>query len=544
MSIVIVPTRAYADQRPGTAGLRKKVAIFRQQGYLENFVQAIVDAVPELKGASIVVGGDGRFWNREAVQLLLRVAAANGVAKAYVARGGLLSTPAASLEIPRRGAAGGFILSASHNPAGPEGDFGIKFNLASGGQAPEALTERMHARARELHRYKTLDTDETVDLDLAGETQLGGMAVEVFEPVEHWAATMERLFDFDRIRDWLANGHRVAFDAMHAVTGPYAHAVLVERLGAAAGSVLNGKPLPDFGGKHPDPNPHTAAHLVQLANGESAPDLAAASDGDGDRNMILGPGLFVAPSDSLAILAANARRVPGYRDGLAGIARSMPTSRAADRVAAKLGVPLYETPTGWRFFCNLLDAGKVTLCGEESFGTSSNHAREKDGLWAVLFWLDLLATTGRSVAELVHGHWAEYGRDVYLRNDWEIADVAKGADVMGQLGESTKALAGRRFAGLEVERADIFSYKDPVDGRVSANQGVRVFFAGGERVVYRLSGTGTAGATLRVYLERHLPNPDRQRLAARDTLATLMQASREIARIKDITGLEAPSAVI
>jgi phosphoglucomutase len=544
MSVIIVPTRAFTDQRPGTAGLRKKVAVFRQPHYLENFVQAVFDAVPALKGARLVVGGDGRFWNREAIQVLLRIAAANGVTHAAVGRGGLLSTPAAALEIPARGAAGGFILSASHNPGGPEGDFGIKFNLANGGQASEKLTALIHARARELHRYKTLEGDETVDLDLLGESQLGPMQVEVFDPVAHWVSTMERLFDFERMRDWLKRDGRIAFDAMHAVTGPYAQALLVERLGAPARSVLNARPAPDFGGLHPDPNPHVAHHLLTLAMGDAAPDLIAASDGDGDRNMILGRGCFVAPSDSLAVLAAHAHRFPGYRDGLAGLARSMPTSRAVDRVAARLGVPLYETPTGWRFFCNLLDAGKVTLCGEESFGTSSSHAREKDGLWAVLCWLNLLALERRPVADIMQAHWAEYGRDYYLRNDWEIADAQKGAEVMAQLGETIKTLAGNRLMGLEVERADQFDYTDPVDGSVSKAQGIRVFMTSGERMVYRLSGTGTSGATLRVYLERHEARVEHQQAAAVDMLADLMQVSAELARIKAITGLESPTAVI
>lgn len=544
MSVVIVPTRAFPDQRPGTAGLRKRVAVFRQAHYLENFVQSVFDAEPGLRGASIVVGGDGRHWNREAIQALLKVAAANGVTQAFVARGGLLSTPAAALEIPARGAAGGFILSASHNPGGPDGDFGIKFNLANGGQASERLTERIHARARELHRYRILETDETVDLDMPGATHLGDMQVEVFDPVERWVATMERLFDFARLRAWLAAGHSVCFDAMHAVTGPYAQAVLVERLGAPARSVINAKPLPDFAGKHPDPNPHGAPHLITLSAQAEAPDLIAASDGDGDRNMILGKGCFVPPSDSLALLAAHAHCVPGYQAGIRGLARSMPTSRAVDRVAAKLGVPLHETPTGWRFFCNLLDAGLVTLCGEESFGTSSDHAREKDGLWAVLFWMDILAATGKSVAQLLSEHWAEFGRDYYLRADWEISDAAQAATLMTRLSEAVKTLPGQRFLGLTVERADIFQYTDPVDGSVSRNQGVRVFLASGERIVFRLSGTGTTGATLRVYHERHVTRTDQQHAEPREMLADLMQVAADIANIREITGLEQPSAVV
>jgi phosphoglucomutase len=544
MSIAIVPTRAFADQRPGTAGLRKRVAVFRQPGYLENFIQAVFDAQPELKGGSLVVGGDGRFWNREAIRSLLCIAAANGVAQVSVARGGLLSTPAASMEIRARGATGGFLLTASHNPGGPEGDFGIKFNVASGGQASEALCERIFARSREIHRYKLFENAPEVDLDELGRTQLGAMAVEVFDPVPAYADALERLFDFERIRGALRNGLKVHFDAFNAITGPFAEEVLVRRLGVPASSVVHAKPLPDFGGKHPDPNPQTCAALVALAGRADAPDLLAASDGDGDRNMILGKGVLVSPGDSLAVLAANAQRVPGYAAGLRGLARSMPTSRAVDRVAAKLGIPLHETPTGWRFFCNLLEAGRISLCGEESFGTSSDHAREKDGLWAVLFWLDLLAATGASVRELLERHWAEFGRDYFMREDWQIPDGALGKSVLDGAVAALPTLAGRRCGALVVASADSFAYTDPVDGSVSRNQGLRVLFEGGARGVLRASGTDTAGLTLRFYLERHAAPGTDHGLAPAQALAEVAAAMHELTRVRELTGLVGPKLVV
>jgi len=544
MSVTIVPTRAFADQRPGTAGLRKRVAVFKQPFYVENFVQAVFDAHPDLKGGSLVLGGDGRYWSREAIRSCLRVIAANGVDKVFLAKGGLLTTPAAAMEIRARGASGGFLLTASHNRGGPEGDFGIKFNVATGGQASEQLTERIFARSREIHRLKLLDDAPEIELDELGIHACGPLEVHVFDPVPAYADAMAALFDFDRIRAAVLGGLRVHFDAMHAATGPFAHAVLVERLGLDPKSIAHGTPLPDFGGKHPDPNPRDCAQLVALASRDDAPDLLAASDGDGDRNMILGRGVMVSPGDSLAVLAANAHLLPGYRGGLKGVARSMPTSRAIDRVAAKLGIPCHETPTGWRFFCNLLEAGKVTLCGEESFGTSSSHAREKDGLWAVLAWLDLLAATKRSVREVLEQHWAEFGRDYYLRQDWTIADAGQAKQVMDGLIAQLPTLAGREVEGLTVARADSFAYTDPVDGTVSKNQGVRIELAEGARIVFRLSGTDTAGATLRIYLEKHAPpGGDHARLAV-DVLAPLAETAKALSRISAITGLNGPGAVI
>lgn len=544
MNIPAVPTRPFDDQRPGTAGLRKTVARFSTPHYLENFVQSVFDCWPKLKGATLVIGGDGRFYNREAIAVLLRIAAANGVKKCVVGREGLLSTPAASLLIPKVGAAGGFILSASHNPGGPDGDFGIKFNVDNGGQASETLTEAIYARSRVIDRYLIVPEECRIELGRVGVQSFAGMPVEIVDPVAHYATVMQRCFDFERMGSLLkAGGFRMRFDALHAVTGPYATEIFEGRLGAPAGTVLNAKPLPDFGGGHPDPNPHDARDFVSLYEGQGAPDFGAASDGDGDRNMILGPGMVVSPGDSLALLAANARLAPGYRDGLAGLARSMPTSRAADRVAAKLGIPCYETPTGWRFFSNLLDAGKVTLCGEESFGTSSSHAREKDGVWAVLFWLNILAVRREPLPQILISHWAEYGRDFFQREDYEIPDTARAAEVMKWLEASLPGLGGKSIGGLRVESADSFTYEDPIDHSVSRNQGLRVFTADGGRMSFRLSGTGTRGATLRVYLERHETDTSKHGQTAQAALAGLSKAAQAVARLEELTGLKGPTQV-
>ena len=544
MNIPAVPTRPFDDQRPGTAGLRKTVARFATPHYLENFVQSVFDCWPALKGATLVIGGDGRYWNREAIDVVLRMAAPNGVKRCVVGRDGLLSTPAASLLIPKVGAAGGFILSASHNPGGPDGDFGIKFNVDNGGQASETLTEAIYARSRTLDRYFIVPEAAAIDLGRVGNQNFSGMQVEIVDPVAHYATVMQQCFDFDRMRSLLkAGGFRMRFDALHAVTGPYALEIFERLLGAPAGTVLNARPLPDFGGGHPDPNPHDAHAFVSLFDGRDAPDFGAASDGDGDRNMILGPGAVVSPGDSLAILAANARRVPGYKDGLAGLARSMPTSRAPDRVAAKLGIPCYETPTGWRFFSNLLDAGKVTLCGEESFGTSSNHAREKDGVWAVLFWLNILAVRREPLPQILKSHWAEYGRDFFLREDYEIPDTAHAAEVMKSLEVALPGLAGKSADGIQIESADSFTYTDPVDGGVSKNQGLRVFTADGGRMSFRLSGTGTRCATLRVYLERHERDAAKQGQTAKTALVSLSRAAQALARLEELTGLKGPTQV-
>ena len=539
----VVATTPYPDQRPGTSGLRKRVPVFEQPHYLENFVQAVLDVAALPPGATLVLGGDGRYGNLRAVQTILRLAAANGVGRVIVGRGGLLSTPAASCVIRERAAAGGFILSASHNPGGPAGDFGIKYNLANGGPAPEHFTDAVAARTRTLAEYRTLDAPDA-PLDALGTHAPGAMAVEVVDPVADYAALVERRFDFDAIRGLFAGGFRMRFDAMHAVTGPYAAEILERRLGAPAGTVVNGTPLPDFGGGHPDPNLTYAPELVAELWGAGAPDFGAASDGDGDRNMILGRGFFVTPSDSLAVLAANATLAPGYARGLAGVARSMPTSAAADRVARALGIPCYETPTGWKFFGNLLDAGRITLCGEESFGTGSDHVREKDGLWAVLFWLNVLARRpGESVEQIVRAHWARFGRNYYTRHDYEAVPSEAAAGVMGQVRGQLLALPGATLAGRTVEAADDFTYHDPVDGSVSTGQGVRVLFADGSRLVYRLSGTGTEGATLRLYIEAFEPDPARQDQDAQAALAPLVEAALALGGLRERTGRDAPTVI-
>ncbi len=542
MTAKLVATTPFPDQKPGTSGLRKKVAVFRQPRYVENFVQAIFDAIPGRAGATLVIGGDGRFFNREVVQTALKMAAANGFSRVLVGRGGLLSTPAASCVIRKYGAIGGLVLSASHNPGGPDGDFGIKFNTANGGPAPEDVTAAIFARTLALTEYRIVEAPD-LDLDAVGETRLGDMAVTILDPVADYLDLMRTLVDFDAIRALFAGGFRMRFDAMSAVTGPYAHAILEGELGAAPGTVVNGTPQPDFGGHHPDPNPVHCHDLYDLMLSPEAPDFGAASDGDGDRNMIVAPGLFVTPSDSLAILAAHAHRAPGYAAGLAGVARSMPTSRAVDRVAASLGIPAYETPTGWKFFGSLLDAGRITLCGEESAGTGSNHVREKDGLWAVLLWLNVLAATGTPARDLVHAHWARFGRDYYTRHDYEEIDAEAAKTLMDGLRAKLDALPGQRFGDLTVATADDFRYVDPVDGSVTAQQGIRIGFAEDARVVYRLSGTGTAGATLRVYIERFEPASGRLDRPVAEVLASAVAAAGAIADIAALTGRDAPSVV-
>ncbi|WP_126975147.1 alpha-D-glucose phosphate-specific phosphoglucomutase [Frigidibacter oleivorans] len=542
MQIATHRSPGFPDQKPGTSGLRKKTRVFLTPGYLENFVQAILDATGGAGGRTYVLGGDGRYFNDRAVQVILRMAAANGAARVIVGRGGILSTPAASNLIRQRATDGGIILSASHNPGGIDEDFGIKFNTPNGGPAPESVTEAIFARARETGEFRILETQD-IDLDSLGETTLGGMTVEVVDPVAGYAALMETLFDFAAIRAMFAAGFTMRFDAMHAVTGPYATDILEGRLGAAPGTVINGTPLPDFGGGHPDPNPTWAATLMDEMMGPDAPDFGAASDGDGDRNMIVGRGCYVSPSDSLAVLAEHAAVAPGYARGLAGVARSMPTSAAADRVAQALGIPAFETPTGWKFFGNLLDAGRATICGEESFGTGSDHVREKDGLWAVLLWLNILAATGKPVAQLLADHWARFGRTYYSRHDFEAVDKALADALVGDLRAALPGLPGREVAGMTVATADDFAYTDPVDGSTSAQQGIRVVFADGSRFVLRLSGTGTEGATLRLYLERYEPDPARQAQEVQAALAPVIAAAEEIAGIAARTGRTAPDVV-
>ena len=529
----------FLDQRPGTSGLRKKVRHFETPHYLAMFVQAIFDGVGNLQGSTIALGGDGRYFNREASAIILRMAAAHGIAKVVVGKGGILSTPAVSNIIRARSLQGGIILSASHNPGGPDGDFGIKYNVGNGGPAPESVTEAIFAVSKTLTGYEILDAAAgSIDLDRVGVQKLGPLSVEVVDSVADYAALMERLFDFERMRAWL-QGNGLLFDAMHAVTGPYAEEILVKRLGAPRTSVINAVPKPDFGNHHPDPNPAHAEELMARLWAADAPALGAASDGDGDRNMILGPRLAVTPSDSLAVLAANASLIPAYAKGIKGVARSMPTSRAADIVAKELGVESFETPTGWKFFGNLLDAGRVTLCGEESYGTGSDHVREKDGLWAVLFWLNLLAVTGKSVPQIMDAHWRRFGRHYYSRHDYEALDAARANDIMNGLRGRLADLQGR--GGIEL--ADDFRYQDPIDNSVSEKQGVRLVFGHGGRLVLRLSGTGTEGATLRLYIEKFEPRGGNLGLDPQVALADLINDAEAIIGIKKISGRTRPDVV-
>lgn len=543
MNIRTIKTTPFNDQKPGTSGLRKAVPDFQKPHYLENFIQSIFDSLEGCGGKTLVLGGDGRYYNRQAIQIILKMAAANGFAKVLVGSGGIMSTPAASCIIRKYQTLGGIILSASHNPGGPEGDFGVKYNTSNGGPAPEKVTEAIYDRSKVIEEYKILEASD-IDLDKLGEFKLGDMTVEVIDSVQPYSQLMESLFDFERIQELLTSGKfRMCMDSLHAVTGPYAKSILEGRLGAPAGTVTNGTPLEDFGGGHPDPNLVYAHDLVEILYGDNAPDFGAASDGDGDRNMILGNKFFVTPSDSIAVLTANAHLVPGYSQGLAGVARSMPTSGALDRVAAKLGIDCYETPTGWKFFGNLLDAGKATLCGEESFGTGSNHVREKDGLWAVLFWLNILAVRGESVEQIMRDHWKTYGRNFYSRHDYEEVASEPAKELMQRLRQSAPEMKGKKLGNYEVEYSDDFSYTDPVDGSVSQKQGIRLVFTDGSRVVFRLSGTGTKGATLRVYLESYEPDESKHDQDTQEALASLIAIADEVAQIRHFTGREQPTVI-
>ncbi len=542
MNVQLIPSQAFADQKPGTSGLRKKVTIFQQPHYLENFVQSIFDSINVPKGATLTLGGDGRHYNREAIQIILKMAAANGFGRVLVGQGGILSTPAVSCIIRKHKTFGGIILSASHNPGGVDGDFGIKYNTENGGPAPEKVTEAIFEQSKTIQNYKIIAVPE-VALDVMGETDLAGMKVQVIDAVADYAELMESLFDFNAIKDLLASGFRMKFDAMHAVTGPYAQEIFIKRLGAPADSIMNCIPLPDFGGGHPDPNLTYAHELVEIIYGESAPDFGAASDGDGDRNMILGKGFFVTPSDSLALIAANARMVKGYAKGIAGVARSMPTSGAVDMVAKSLDIPCFETPTGWKFFGNLMDAGQVTLCGEESFGTGSSHVREKDGLWAVLFWLNILAIKRQSVEQIVKRHWLQFGRNVYSRHDYEDLQLDDANGVVEHLRNNFSALVGLPFGRYTIQECDDFSYTDSIDGSISTKQGLRILFTDGSRIVFRLSGTGTSGATLRIYLEAFEPDTSKHDLDAQIALAEMIQIALQISELKQRTGRDTPTVI-
>ena len=542
MNIHTIATEPFAGQRPGTSGLRKKVKVFQQPHYLENFVQSVFDSIGDFQGETLVVGGDGRYFNLQAIQIIVKMAAANGFSRVLVGQHGILSTPAASHVIRKYKAFGGLILSASHNPAGPDEDFGIKYNMGNGGPAPEGVTEAIFEQTQKIEWYQIVEHDD-FDLSQIGSHELAGMQVEVIDAVADYAELMQSLFDFDAIRALLADDFCIAFDAMHAVTGPYAKAIIEGLLQAPAGTVINGDPKEDFGGGHPDPNLTYAHELVDILFAEDGPDFGAASDGDGDRNMVLGNNFFVTPSDSLAILAANAKLVPGYSEGIAGVARSMPTSGAVDRVAEALGIECFETPTGWKFFGNLMDAGRVTLCGEESFGTGSNHVREKDGLWAVLFWMNVLAVRQESVESIVVDHWQKFGRNYYSRHDYEGVDSGAAEQVLQNVRDQFATLPGTMLANRKVESCDDFAYTDPVDGSISENQGVRVLFEDGSRLIFRLSGTGTSGATVRLYLESYEADAAKQGLDAQDALADMILAADEISGLKRLTGRDKPTVI-
>jgi len=543
MQAEIITTSPYNDQNPGTSGLRKKVKIFQQPGYLENFVQSIFDSLENFSGKALVLGGDGRYFNRTAIQTIIKMAAANGFGELIIGKGGLLSTPAASHVIRKYGAFGGLVLSASHNPGGPDEDFGIKYNVGNGGPAPEKDTGAFYQRSQVIDSYKIARMDD-VDLDNIGVQQMDGLTINIIDPVSDYAELMQSIFDFPLLKQSISSGYiTLLFDAMHAITGPYAKRILVDILGAPAESVMNAEPLEDFGGHHPDPNLAHAHELAERMFGDNAPVFGAASDGDGDRNMIMGRHIFVTPSDSLAILAANAHLIPAYAQGLSGVARSMPTSQAVDRVAASRHIPCYETPTGWKFFGNLLDAGKITLCGEESFGTGSDHVREKDGLWAVLFWLNLIAKRRQSVADIVREHWQKFGRDIYCRHDYEAVETPIANAIVEHLRSLLPTLPGQQFGEYVVKFADEFCYTDPVDGSISKNQGLRIGFTNGSRIVFRLSGTGTVGATLRIYLERFEADAQKHDQDAQTALAELIELAERFCQIKQRTGRGEPDVI-
>ncbi|NOU24764.1 MAG: alpha-D-glucose phosphate-specific phosphoglucomutase [Methylotenera sp.] len=545
MQIQNIQTTPFNDQKPGTSGLRKKVKVFQQAGYLENFVQSIFDTLEIPSGATLALGGDGRYFNRQAIQTIIRIAAANGFARVLVGQAGILSTPASSHVIRKYKTFGGIVLSASHNQGGINGDFGIKYNISNGGPAPEKITDSIFELSKKITEYKISDLPE-IDVDTIGETTFDGgkFTVKVIDAVQDYADLMQELFDFSAIKKLLVSGFRMQFDAMHAVTGPYAKEIFGKRLGAPASSLMNCTPSEDFAGGHPDPNLTYAEDLVKIMfAGESSPDFGAASDGDGDRNMILGKNFFVTPSDSLAVLAANATLVPAYKKGIAGVARSMPTSGAVDRVATKLNIPAYETPTGWKFFGNLMDAGKVTLCGEESFGTSSSHVREKDGLWAVLFWLNILAVKQTSVEQILMAHWAEFGRNVYSRHDYEAIPTEAANSVIAHIKSQFSSLPNQTFGAYQVKTCDDFSYHDPIDGSVSKNQGIRILFDDGSRIVFRLSGTGTEGATIRIYLEAFDPDTKNHHLDAQVALAEMIKIALQISQLVEKTGRLAPTVI-
>ncbi len=542
-TINTIKTNPYTDQKPGTSGLRKKVKVFQQTHYLANFVQSVFNSLETCDGKILVLGGDGRYFNREAIQIIIKLALANGFAKLIIGQGGLLSTPAASHVIRKYKADGGLILSASHNPAGVDEDFGIKYNIFNGGPAPEKYTDAFFQHSLNISEYYLAEIAD-VDLDNVGSYNIAELEINIIDPVTDYAELMAEIFDFELLKQQLSSGEiSLCFDAMHAITGPYAQRILVEMLGAPADSIINAEPLLDFGGGHPDPNLVYAKELADLMFSDAAPDFGAASDGDGDRNMILGNNIFVTPSDSLAIMAANATLIPAYKNGISGIARSMPTSQAPDRVAKAYNLPCFETPTGWKFFGNLLDADKITLCGEESFGTGSNHVREKDGLWAVLFWLNLVAVKKQPVAEIVQAHWQQFGRDIYSRHDYDAVETEIANEIFAHLIKLLPSLPIQVFGQYTVAYADEFCYTDPIDQSVSANQGIRIGFTNGSRIIFRLSGTGTVGATIRIYVERFSDDVSQHKADPQLALAELILLAEQLSELKQRTGRTEPTVI-
>ena len=534
----------FRDQKPGTSGLRKSTKFFQTQHYLESFIEAILRTLPGIQGGVLIVGGDGRYGNCEAIEVILRMAAAHRVKKVITTLDGILSTPAASNLIRSYGAVGGIILSASHNPGGIDGDFGVKINGPNGGPANESLTNQIYQCSTNLKEYKIINVKNNISLHTIGINYILDMEVEVIDGVKDYIDLMQNIFDFEQISDYIKEDFLIAFDALNAVTGPYAQKLLEEILGARKGTVLNGIPQKDFGGLHPDPNLTYANKLAALLlSSDSLYSFGAACDGDGDRNMILGRKCFVNPSDSLAILSANYKSVPAYAKGLAGVARSMPTSSAVDLVAKAMDIPCYETPTGWKFFGNLLDAGKITICGEESFGTGSNHIREKDGLWAVLYWLQILSQKKISVAELMHEHWQIYGRNYYSRHDYENISSDVAISLYERVRSMLSSIKGENLGGRKIHLADDFMYNDPIDGSISSNQGVRIILEDGSRIILRLSGTGTQGSTLRIYLEQYVECNGNLNQDPQIALKDLIQGVENIAEITKRTGMHRPTVI-
>ena len=532
----------FLDQKPGTSGLRKSTLKFQEKHYLEIFIEAILLSLKNLKGSTLIVGGDGRYGNIEAIEKIIQICVAHQVGKVIVPKDGLLSTPATSNLIRKENAIGGIILSASHNPGGINGDFGVKLNISNGGPAPESITNQIFKSSQSLTSYKISEI-QIPNLKNFGLFSFGETTLEIIDGVNDYSNLMQKVFDFDQISAFLKNDFSLVFDAMNAVTGPYAKNIFVEKMGLESNCVMNGIPLKDFGGLHPDPNLTYASHLADLLLNKKSYSFGAACDGDGDRNMILGRGCFVNPSDSLAIITANTNCVPGYKGGIAGVARSMPTSSAVDIVASALNLPCFETPTGWKFFGNLLDSNLITLCGEESFGTGSNHIREKDGLWAVLYWLQVLAEKNCSVSELIENHWKQYGRNYYSRHDYEAIPTNIANKIFDNLSSILENLKGSNFAGSLVKEADNFSYLDPVDNSISENQGLRIMLEDNSRVILRLSGTGTKGSTLRLYFEKYVNSKQNLSLNPQIALKPLIDDLNDLLNITSLTKMSNPTVI-